>query len=353
MMHPERPLSDAEAAALLAPLERAGCVLLAVSGGADSLALLVLAARWAAQAGRPVLAVATVDHGLRAASAEEAAHVAEVAGRFGLPHAILSWTGQKPARGIEAAAREARYRLLEAHARGLGATHLVTAHTRDDQAETVLLRLAAGSGPAGLAAMRPLSRRGKLVHARPLLDVPKARLLATLQAADIAWCEDATNRDPAFARARLRAGRAALAREGLSDARLARLAARAARAEDALAAAAETAWRQVAVTSSSFVEIAMPKLLAQSAEVRLRVIARAVTAVGDGEVRLARLEALVGALEWACGQHRDLVRTLAGARVALGGGVLSVAAAPSRRTVGPAPRRAKHLEGAAASLGNR
>ncbi|HET8626810.1 MAG TPA: tRNA lysidine(34) synthetase TilS [Thermomicrobiales bacterium] len=345
------PLTEGEAAQLLAPLADAALVLLAVSGGADSLALLVVAARWAASSG-PRLAVATVDHGLRESSAAEAAHVAAVAAGFALPHVTLRWEGAKPRRGMEAAARTARYGLLEAHARAIGASHLVTAHTRDDQAETVLLRLAAGSGPAGLAAMRPLVRRGGLIHARPLLAIPKAQLVATLRQAGIGWCEDDTNRDPALARGRLRAAHAALVREGLTDARLARLAARSARAEDALAAAEAAAWREVVLSSSSFVEIDLPRLLLQPAELRLRVIGRAIAALGQGEVRLARLEALVGALEEAAARGGGAVRTLAGARVAIEGEHLMVVAAPPRReSAAPHPRRAR-VTYAEARLGN-
>jgi tRNA(Ile)-lysidine synthase len=326
------PLSKAETAALFAPWAGAKCVLLAVSGGADSLTLMLLAARWAAaEPGRPALAVATVDHGLRSGSTDEAAHVATAAAGLGLPHATLRWRGRKPMAGIEEAAREARYRLLLAHARRIGASHLATAHTRDDQAETVLLRLAAGSGPAGLAAMRPTTPLGPLTHVRPLLGVPKARLVATLREAGIAWCEDETNRDPSFARARLRGARRTLAREGLTDARLARLAARSARAEDALVAAAVSFWQQSVCADSRSIDVDGAIFLAQPAEIRLRTIGRAVALLGDGAVRLARLEALAAAIEGALGDGRRAVRTLAGARVESIGDRLRVTAAPPRR----------------------
>ncbi|HVV94418.1 MAG TPA: tRNA lysidine(34) synthetase TilS [Hyphomicrobiales bacterium] len=327
-----RPLGEAEAAGLLAPLAAADRVLLAVSGGADSLALMVLAARWAAVLpGRPALAVATVDHGLRTNSAAEAAHVGGLAASLGLPHAILAWRGRKPTTGIEEAARGVRYRLLAAHARKIRASHLATAHTLDDQAETVLLRLAAGSGPAGLAAMRAATPLGPLTHVRPLLGVPKGRLVATLREAGIAWCEDETNRDPAFARARLRAAKAALAREGLTDARLARLATRAARAEDALAAVAVAFWQQSARADSRSVEIDGAMFLAQPEEIRLRTIGRAVVLAGGGDVRLARLEALGATIDAALASGKRAVRTLAGARVESNGRRLRVTPAPPRR----------------------
>jgi tRNA(Ile)-lysidine synthase len=329
---PATPLSEAEAEALLRPLAAAARVLLAVSGGADSLALMWLAVRWAAAArGRPALAVATVDHGLRPDSAAEAAHVAAAAAGLGLPHATLHWRGRKPASGIEEAARAARYRLLLAHAEAIGASHLATAHTRDDQAETVLLRLAAGSGPAGLAAMRPATMLGPVLHVRLLLSVPKARLVATLREAGIGWSEDASNRDPAFARARLRAARSALAREGLTDARLARFAMRSARAEEALVAATDAFWQQSVRADSRSVELDGAILLQQPAEIRLRTIGGAIARIGGGELRLVRLEALAAAIEDALREGRRTVRTLAGARVESVAGRLRITMAPPRR----------------------
>ena len=133
-------------------------VILAVSGGADSMAMLYLAARWAKrqpeEGGK--LVVATVDHGLRSESRREAQWVGEQARAMGLAHEILAWEGSKPSTGVQDAAREARYRLLSELAqryRPSGSVAVVTAHTEDDQAETFLMRLARGSGLDGLAAM--------------------------------------------------------------------------------------------------------------------------------------------------------------------------------------------------------
>ncbi len=134
-------------------------ILAAVSGGPDSVALLALLADWAKSNGRGIrVFAATVDHGLRPESAQEAADCGRLAAQLGIPHAVLRWEDPKPATGLQESARIARYGLLAAHARSIGATHVATAHHADDQAETVLMRLAAGSGIAGLAAMRETTR---------------------------------------------------------------------------------------------------------------------------------------------------------------------------------------------------
>lgn len=326
------PLADDELDALLSPLlhDPRG-VVLAVSGGPDSTALM------GALAGREGVRVATVDHGLRPSARAEADEVARQAEALGLPHRILAWDGPKPRAGLQAAARAARYRLLAEFARAVGASHVVTAHTRDDQAETVLLRLAAGSGVAGLAAMRGLSDLDGLVLARPFLDVPKARLVATCRARGWAFVEDPANADPRFARARLRAARAALAAEGLTDARLATLAQRAARADDALEAAAAEAsgrlWDAGALDG--------PGLLVLPEAVALRVVARALAAAVPGPPpRLERLERLVLAeLLPALAAGQAIRRSLAGALVSAARGRVAFAPAPPRRGPGDPPSR--------------
>jgi tRNA(Ile)-lysidine synthase len=130
-------------------------LVLAVSGGPDSTALMVLAARWCERLkSGPTLTAVTIDHGLRAESAREAAAVGRLAHQLGLVHRTLRWTGKKPSTGLQEAARTARYRLLAKAARETGATHILTAHTLDDQAETVLIRLTRGSGLTGLGGMQ-------------------------------------------------------------------------------------------------------------------------------------------------------------------------------------------------------
>ena len=158
-----------------------------------------------------------------------------LARRLGVPHRTLRWRGKKPVTGLPEAARYARYGLLAQAAGRAGYGHILTAHTLDDQAETVLFRLSRGSGLAGLAGMARASRLpvggGDFVLLRPFLTVAKARLIATLEAAGIGFCDDPSNRDPRFTRARLRALMPALAREGLDARGLARLSARMRRAD--------------------------------------------------------------------------------------------------------------------------
>jgi len=126
--------------------------LLAVSGGADSMAMMRLAADLAREDVAD-FEIATVDHGLRPGSREEAETVADAARELGFRHAILSWEGEKPRGGVQAAARAARYRLLADYASKVDAEAVVVAHTAEDQAETVFMRRARGSGPRGLAGM--------------------------------------------------------------------------------------------------------------------------------------------------------------------------------------------------------
>ena len=239
------PVSAAEAKTLFDPLASATALVLAVSGGPDSTALLLMAARWrqARKTGPRLLAV-TIDHGLRRESAGEARAVARLAHALGVPHRILRWTGKKPATGLQQNARDARYRLLAKAAARAKAGAIVTAHTLDDQAETVLIRMSRGSGLGGLGAMAreaPLPVGGEAVLVRPLLEIPKARLIATLRRARIAFADDPSNRDPRFTRARLREVMCALAREGLDARRLSLLARRLRRAEAAIETAVDGA----------------------------------------------------------------------------------------------------------------
>ncbi len=201
-----RPLQTDEFAALMArlgPFEPRPRFAVAVSGGPDSLALCLLAADWARRRGGEVVGL-IVDHGLRPESAGEAAQTASWLCARGIACEILRWSGPKPRTGIQAAARAARLDLLAEECRQGGILHLLLAHHLDDQAETVALRQARQSGPDGLAGMPAIRELPGLRLLRPLLDVPKARLLATLRARSQPWIEDPSNHDPTFARARLR-----------------------------------------------------------------------------------------------------------------------------------------------------
>ncbi len=195
-------ISPAEFAALMAPLgpfagdRRIG---VAVSGGADSMALVVLLRRW----GRPFACV--VDHGLRPESAEEAGLTMRRLAGLGVPARLLrAHLSQGPSLAVRA--RTARYALLEAACRHAGLADLVLGHHGRDQAETLLLRRAAGSGGSGLSAMAAIVHADAVRLLRPLLTMQPSRLRATLQSAGVGWVEDPSNVNLATPRARLRAG---------------------------------------------------------------------------------------------------------------------------------------------------
>jgi tRNA(Ile)-lysidine synthase len=347
------PISAAEAATLFDDLHSAPALVIAVSGGPDSTALLVLAARWrAARKQGPALLAVTVDHALRPESAREARAVKRLAGKLGIRHRTLRWTGSKPATALQEEARHVRYQLLAAAARGAGAPCVLTAHTLDDQAETVLLRMARGSGLSGLGAMArqtllpipvlyttgAIDKKAAVVLVRPLLDLPKARLITTLAAMGISFVDDPTNRDPRFTRPRLRELMPALAAEGLDARRLALLARRLRRAEATIEVAVEAASAVVTDTpldasSGKCGPFSMDaeKLCGLPAEVALRVLGRAIALAGDeGPLQLGKLEALHAGLQAAMVDNVRLRRTLAGALVTHSGGRVSVETAPPR-----------------------
>ncbi|TGN86522.1 tRNA lysidine(34) synthetase TilS [Bradyrhizobium yuanmingense] len=345
----DSPISAREARRLFAGLRDAPALVLAVSGGPDSVALMWLAARWQRSLARgPQLTVVTIDHGLRPEAAREAREVKRLAAALGLPHRTLRWRGEKPKTGLPAAAREARYRLLAQAARAAGASHVLTAHTRDDQAETLLMRLFRGSGLAGLSAMAPFTERDGIVLARPLLDVPKSQLIATLRRARIGFAEDPTNRDTAFTRPRLRALLPLLAAEGGDARNLARLAARLARANAAVEVLADGAERFLRLRDRGDAPQAGARSFEASTfaalpeEVRLRLLLRAINALGhEGPAELGKVETLMFALDRAIASPRAaangrpvLKQTLAGALISLACGRIQIAPAPARRRKG-------------------
>ena len=323
-----RPVEPAELEPLFSSLGGCRRVGLAVSGGADSTALMVLFQRWLAmRAGEgPSATVFTVDHGLRPEAAGEAVAVADRAARLGFPHETLVFRGKKPSANIQAVAREARLELLLDAARRHGLDAILLAHTRDDQAETFLLRLARGSGVTGLAAMAPRRDVDGIALLRPLLDVPKARLVATLRAAGLDWIEDPSNVNAAYARVRMRGLMPVLAGEGLTADRLAETAARMARASDALEEVVDTVLAEAMVHPGGFVGLPLARLLDAHEEISLRALARVLRSVG-GSVYSPRLDALEGALAAlrdADGAGAAFRRTLAGAVLDLAAGRLWV-----------------------------
>ncbi|WP_026341469.1 tRNA lysidine(34) synthetase TilS [Actinomadura atramentaria] len=181
-------------------------VLVACSGGADSLALAAALAFEARRAGRPAGGV-TVDHGLQDGSADRAAAVVATLTGLGLDPvesvAVTVPSGTE-AGGPENAARDARYAALDAAAARLGASAVLLGHTRDDQAETVLLGLARGSGARSLAGMPPEFARGGVRYRRPLLDLPRAATRAACRAQDLTPWDDPHNDDRSYTRVRVR-----------------------------------------------------------------------------------------------------------------------------------------------------
>jgi len=264
----------------------------AVSGGSDSLALLALTCDWAGQ--RVAVEAVTVDHGLREGSAEEARVVAQVARKLGATHKVLRWQGWDGSGNLQAEARAARRRLIKDHcnAKGIGAALL--GHTRDDQAETVLMRLMRGSGVDGLAAMSA-GRYGQTLFLRPLLEETRADLRGYLTARGMAWAEDPSNQDPRFERVRMRRAMAGL---GLDTARLAETARAMARARIALETRARDVAQEIVTEENGIISFDAAGLAGTEAETRLRLVAHALKCLSSAPYR-PRLQALAGTLEKA------------------------------------------------------
>ncbi len=217
----------ADPVALFAPVAGRSGVGLAVSGGPDSLALLLLAAAWRRHsATAPPLLVYSVDHGLRPESADEVGFVLETARHHGLPARGLRWEGPRPTSGIQAAARLARYRLMRDALAADGAQVLMTAHHLGDQAETVLMRLAHGSGIEGLRGMDSVAVVEGCELFRPLLCVAPERLRQIVATAGLTPVSDPSNLDNDYERVRWRRMLPLLAAQGLDAERLSRFARR-------------------------------------------------------------------------------------------------------------------------------
>ncbi|MHA7776468.1 tRNA lysidine(34) synthetase TilS [Roseibium sp. M-1] len=236
-----RGLPDDRVDTLFSCLNSFSNLALAVSGGADSLSLLVLFSEWRRRTRWPGSAeVLCVDHRLRPESAAEADFVAEAARSHGLSCTRLTWHGDKPGRNIQEEARRARYSIMAERMCQSGAEALVLGHHLDDQAETFLDRLTRGSGVSGLSAMAADEPDGPsgLRLLRPFLEIPKEKLEASLVERGIPWCSDPSNLDPKYKRSRLRAVMSLLEGEGLSAERIGRTAANIRRAREALEATA-------------------------------------------------------------------------------------------------------------------
>ncbi|MDR1026797.1 MAG: tRNA lysidine(34) synthetase TilS [Rickettsiales bacterium] len=236
----------------------------AVSGGPDSMAML----EWLRAAGAKIVAL-TIDHGLRAESAAEAAAVAAHCAKIGVPHTILKWTGAKPTTGVEEAARAARYELMTDFCRKNNIGVIATAHHQDDQIETFWMNLARGSGVYGLSGMREISERDGMIIFRPLLATPRSELRAYCDEKNIPYFMDAMNEDEKYLRVRVRKTREDL---GITDDKIALAIENISRARDALETEAAALARKL------HGEFDAAELLAAPDEIRFRALS---IALGD------------------------------------------------------------------------
>lgn len=304
--------------ALVAPGEKVG---LAVSGGPDSIALLLLAS-----AARPDrVEAATVDHALRAWSASEAAGVAEFCAKIGVPHQVLTAEWASPPRtSIQERAREERYRLLGRWMLSRSIDALATGHHADDQAETLLMRLNRGAGVRGLAAMRPVSvvPGTELPLVRPLLGWRRSELEQVCMEAGAPTVSDPSNRDEQFERVQVRRILADL--DWLDGAMLERSASHLAEADAALDWAAAKVWAET-VTEQSGALLFKPEGVPR--ELLRRTVASAVARLATegeaGRLRGRELDQLLAAL------GSGATATLRGVRCS-GGDVWTFEPAPPR-----------------------
>ncbi len=323
------------ASELFSAYESQKALLIGVSGGPDSMALLHLCAQWAQPRCISIFA-ATLDHGLRADARAEAEMVAQYAAKIAVPHSILTWQGDKPATRLQETARAARYALLVEHAHTIGAKALLIAHHADDQMETLLFRLLRGTGPAGLAGMSAQRLHLGMILGRPLLDVRKSELVDYCQRHAIPFVTDPSNTDPHYARTHLRALAPILEAEGMRPQDWQRLAKRAARMEAAILAQLHEARAQLkAQRSADSFKAKAEELHALPDEILLRLVSEEIMRVtqATSPPRLDRAETLLARLREALEQDQPLKLTLADALIELTRhGQLEITPAPARNT---------------------
>jgi tRNA(Ile)-lysidine synthase len=335
----DKAITQAEIAPIFARFFKADDhILVAVSGGPDSIALLALLKEW----DQAKLHAVTVDHALRAQSRAEAEYVQTFCKRLGIPHHILNWDGKKPESGLQQAARNVRYSLLCDFTRARGLTCLTTAHHADDQAETILMRLTSGSGLAGLAGMREeqmrfetlQAQREAIRHVRPLLAFPKARLVMSCKARGLGYVEDQSNDDPRFERVRMRRIMDQLATDGLSRERLLRLAERASLADEALEYAVENTLAHLPIAyQEQSLRFDWAPLAEEPKAVRQRVIPKLLEQLSSATFveKLDRVEALADEIDAAFKSQKSLRRSIGHWLVSLSqSGVMTISAAPAR-----------------------
>ncbi|MHA3913993.1 tRNA lysidine(34) synthetase TilS [Halovulum sp. GXIMD14793] len=301
-----------------------GPLAVAVSGGGDSVALLCLLTDWGQ---RPLIA-ATVDHQLRPESRAEAEAVARLCKKLGISHDILTWTDPDGPGNLQDRARMARRRLLANWASAKGAGAVVLGHTLDDQAETVLMRLARGSGVDGLGGMYATSTADGMTWLRPLLGVSRQDLRYVLRARGTPWVDDPSNADPRFARIRMRQLMPTLSKEGLDAETLAATAERMQMTRAVLDdAAAALAGAAVTLSELGYARLDLPLWRAARRETRLRVLSAILNWTAAQSYRprlrdLTRIEDMLLAEQLG-------VRTLHGCMVRSKGGEATICREPA------------------------
>jgi len=279
---------------LFAPIEKEAKIAVAVSGGNDSLALLLLVHAWQIQVfGELEIHVYTLDHGLRPEAEKETRFVISVAEQLGFKATIVHWDGDKPKSGIQAAARAARYRLIGEAMKRDGAGILLSGHHKRDQAETVLMRLAHCSGLKGLGGMRAFSRVEETRVFRPLLGVEPEFLEQVVAKSGLSAVNDPTNDDESFERVRWRKQLPSLGKLGLDGAALSLFSQRAQRADLALEVFARSQFDRLVsrdMFGALYVDLAVLNALPE--EIVLRLVGEMVAHLAGDGGKLAQLEAL-------------------------------------------------------------
>lgn len=316
-------------------LKGEAAVAVGVSGGPDSMALAHLLCHWSAgmEGGGPEIHILSVDHGLRAEAAREAEDVGRVTSTWPKArHEILRWEGDKPQSRVQEVARDVRFDLLSSYCQRHHIRALFLAHHRDDQAETFLFRLAKGSGLDGLSCMRAVQERGGVMLCRPLLDVPKAALLAYCAAYDISFINDPSNEKTQFARVRLRQSMPDLEREGMSAKRLSMTASRLMRAREALSFFTDETMKNATLKKdTSCIEFKFKSLVAQPEEIVLRVVLRAMEELaGAGRSYAPRMEKCEALARDLIHEKPFRTRTLGGVIFSVNGDVLRLVCEEAR-----------------------
>jgi len=322
---------------LFAPLavyERLG---LAVSGGGDSMALMLLASEWAVRAkAAPELVVLTVDHRLRSESRREAEWVSQQAAHVSIAHHILTWTHNQHS-ASQADARDARYALMTAFARDNRIGAIATAHTSDDVAETFLMRLARGSGVDGLSAMSAAAEWDGVPVLRPLLGVTRARLRAEMEARGAAWLEDPSNAEDRYERVRVRRALETLAGLDITRERIVESAERLRRARGAIvSAAAAFIDTDAEINPAGYARIPPGALRALPQEVVIHALKHLLNGIGGGHApRLRKLEMLAAQLS----DGLNATTTLGGCVISPSPGGILFCREPGRLSATPAALR--------------